>query len=172
MADLEAAIGRFYEVLRPVCLDEGSSRRPHAGGDRGGPHRFPLPDATQPPRLDGGVAQVHTKTHEPPRRRRRTCDLSSARGSAAASKSASRSGSPTHVSATLTALAGGFQPPYRTCVGESQVTCDIDAEGRVIPIGGGRLFHRRIAALVEMYMPRLHVLWAYGSTGARQNICS
>ena len=38
-ADLEAAIGRLHEVLRPARPEEGSSRRPHAGDTRGA-HRY------------------------------------------------------------------------------------------------------------------------------------
>ena len=39
IADLEVAIARLHEVLRPARPDEGSSRRPHAG-DTGGAHRY------------------------------------------------------------------------------------------------------------------------------------
>ena len=94
---------------------------------------------------------------EPPRRRRRTSATQSTPGSVGVS----RSTSPSHLSATPP--SAGSQPPYRMCIGESQVTCDIDAEGWIVPIGGGRLFHRRIGSLLETYMRRLHVLWAYVS---------
>ncbi|MCO5582429.1 hypothetical protein L7F22_036324 [Adiantum nelumboides] len=110
----------------------------------------PIRDTKQPG--DGGVTQAHTETREPPQRRRRTSATQSTHGSVGAS----RSTSPSHLSATPPSAAAGSQPPYRMCIGESQVTCDIDAEGRIVPIGGSRLFHLRIGSLLETYMSRLH----------------
>ncbi|MCO5571238.1 hypothetical protein L7F22_024974 [Adiantum nelumboides] len=60
LADLEATIIRLQEILRPVCLDEGSSRHPHAGRNA-----TPFPDPTEPPTQpagDGGLTQAHTET--------------------------------------------------------------------------------------------------------------
>ncbi|MCO5605185.1 hypothetical protein L7F22_059365 [Adiantum nelumboides] len=152
--ELEATIRRLQEVLRPLGADEGSSQDPHAGRA----HRTPLPepadatqqalDTTQPP-PDGVVTQEDHATRVPSRQVRR-CTSTTPTPSASGS----------HLSAMPSpGSSSQHQGLFRTCVGSYGVTCDIDIDGRVVPIGGGRLFRQRIGQLLELYMPRLHVLW-------------